>query len=108
MAKIDSTGPGWREIVAPLILYCEKHQLEVLQVKEKFGYLRFYYGLPNTDRLGGDETLDRMIEHAELRSGDTCEWCGAPGVKRSTGWVKVLCDVHFEQWNQGKRWRQDV
>lgn len=58
-----------------------------LQVKEKFGLLRFYvYG-------GNDRTYD-YIEFAEAMSGRICEECGAPGVLRGGGWLRTLCDGH--------------
>lgn len=58
---------------------------EVMQVKEKFGGLRFYTDYSN-DYLNG------MIHMAECISYKTCEQCGKPGKPRSGGWVLTLCD----------------
>lgn len=62
-------------------------QVVAVQVKEKFGALRFY-----TD--GGDEQIYGMIRMAESMSAVTCEECGAPGKLRGRGWLYTACDVH--------------
>ncbi len=59
----------------------------LVQVKEKFGGLRFYVD-------GGSNELQAQIELAEAMSYRTCETCGAPGRPRSGGWVRTLCDTH--------------
>jgi hypothetical protein len=64
-------------------------QVTVNQIKEKFGGLRFYYS-------GGDDTIDGMVRMAESWAAHSCEECGAPGTKRSGGWLRTLCDVHEE------------
>jgi hypothetical protein len=105
-SKLDkSTGPGWERIVTPLIAYCVAHGYKILQIKEKFGLLRFYYHNEDSKAyMGGDSNLDKLIEAATLEAAKTCEWCGAPGSRRKTGWVKTLCDTHEQEWNDGKRW----
>ena len=60
-------------------------QVYVMQIKEKFGTLRFYYN-------GGDEQVAGMVALAEAMSGVICEGCGAPGSKTRSGWIRVLCD----------------
>jgi hypothetical protein len=62
-------------------------QVIAIQVKEKFGTLRFYYG-------GGDDVVRGIERMAESMSAVTCETCGAPGVTRSGGWIQTLCDTH--------------
>lgn len=57
------------------------------QVKEKFGGLRFYY-------QGGDDRIFGMVRMAESWAARTCEECGNPGIIRSGGWIKTLCDKH--------------
>lgn len=59
----------------------------ILQVKEKFGGLRFYADNRNTKS-------SNYIHFAETLSLRTCEECGAPGEPRNTGWVKTLCQRH--------------
>ncbi len=63
-------------------------QVKVMQIKEKFGGLRFYYE-------GGDDTVDGMVRMAESWAANTCEECGSPGTSRNTGWIKTLCDKHY-------------
>jgi hypothetical protein len=59
----------------------------VVQVKEKFGTLRFYI------RAGTDEHYN-YIRFAENLSAVTCEDCGAPGKMRGRGWYYTACDKH--------------
>lgn len=62
-------------------------QVVAIQVKEKFGDLRFYY-------TGGDDLIDGVVRMAESMSGRTCEECGAPGTHSSGGWIRTLCEQH--------------
>jgi hypothetical protein len=62
-------------------------QVVAVQVKEKFGGLRFYYD-------GGDEHISGMVRMAESWASHTCEECGAPGKHRSGSWIRTLCDTH--------------
>lgn len=87
MAHIDCVGKGWHPIVQPLIDYCNKHGIEILQVKEKFGGLRFYTGESPYE-------LDLMISDAEAHSEITCEVCGEPGSIQGRGWLKCVCPRH--------------
>ena len=90
-------GDGWFDILwrlcedlEPLVAATEKQTgqpFEVLQVKEKFGGLRFYVN-HHTDAI-----RDR-IQTAGVESIHTCEVCGQPGRQRTGGWAKTLCDEH--------------
>jgi hypothetical protein len=62
-------------------------QVVAVQVKEKFGGLRFYYD-------GGDDQVYGMVRMAESWASVTCETCGAPGELRHGGWIRTLCDHH--------------
>lgn len=62
-------------------------QVVVIQVKEKFGSLRFYYN-------GGDEYIRGLVTMAEGMSGRTCEVCGASGKASGSGWIRTLCSEH--------------
>lgn len=70
-------------------------QVVAVQIKEKFGGLRFYYD-------GGDDVIDGMVRIAESWASCTCEVCGNSGKLRHGGWIKTLCDEHEEQ-RQKKR-----
>jgi hypothetical protein len=62
-------------------------QFEVLQVKEKFGGLRFNVNHAN-------DAIRQRIGTAADESFCTCEVCGQPGKLREDGWIKTLCDEH--------------
>jgi hypothetical protein len=64
-------------------------QVVAMQVKEKFGTLRFYYS-------GGDDIVSGIERMADSMSAVMCETCGAPGVTRSGGWIQTLCEEHAE------------
>ncbi len=89
---------GWFDILVrlcedlePLVAAFEQAsgiQFEVLQVKEKFGGLRFYV---NCRR---NEAVRQRIGIAADESFRTCEVCGQPGTLREGVWIKTLCDEH--------------
>lgn len=93
---------GWWSIIASLCANIQSHidwwnknhekrpvidQVVVVQIKEKFGGLRFYYE-------GGDDKIQGMVRMAEAWADHTCEECGKPGKSRNSGWIKTLCDEH--------------
>lgn len=61
----------------------------VVEVKEKFGELRFSV-------KGADEQVHGMINMANSMSSTICEECGKPGKLSNTnsGWIRVLCKEH--------------
>jgi hypothetical protein len=59
----------------------------VVQVKEKFGTLRFYI------QAGTDEHYN-YISFAESMSARTCETCGNPGKRLGHGWIYTACETH--------------
>ena len=73
----------------------EYHPVKAVQIKEKFGGLRFYVS-------GGDEFDRGVIFTAETMSRKICETCGQKGKTRDDGWMITLCDEHAEQ----RRWRK--
>lgn len=64
-------------------------QVVAMQVKEKFGTLRFYYD-------GGDQYISGLVSMAEAMSSVTCEVCGSPGKIRGHHWIYTACDKHEE------------
>jgi len=83
----------WRlcEDLEPMVAEFEvagELKFEVLQVKEKFGGLRFYV---NCRR---NEAIRQRIGIAAEESFHTCEVCGQPGKRREEHWIKTLCDEH--------------
>jgi hypothetical protein len=74
----------------------EVAQVIVRQIKEKFGGLRFYYN-------GGDDEISGMVRMAEAWANRSCETCGAPATKQTTGWIKNVCDKHFNEIENRKK-----
>jgi hypothetical protein len=74
------------------------HRFEIVQVKEKFGGLRFYVKNAN-------KSIRQRIQAAELESTTVCDVCGKLGERRGGGWIRTLCDEHaegrpvFAEWN---------
>jgi hypothetical protein len=94
-----SCGEGWWPILEELCSNIQHHidwkkgacpQVTVAQIKEKFGGLRFYYD-------GGDDTINGMVTMAESWANKSCETCGDPATKQTTGWIKNVCDKHFDK-----------
>lgn len=82
-------GDGWFGLIDEL---CDRIvQLDppddfyVLQVKEKFGGLRFY-------TIGATLDIDDLIDEAEHRSYKICESCGSMvDVVLTSGWMTTIC-----------------
>jgi predicted nucleic acid-binding Zn ribbon protein len=92
-------GDGWYDLIdqlcADIQAICDRTggQIKAVQVKEKFGALRFYIN------HGNDEIYD-LITKAEHQSELTCERCGKPGKIKGRGWRYCACDEHTS--NQDK------
>lgn len=86
--KLVECQEGWDGMVMPLIDLCNLYDIQVLQVKEKFGGLRFY---AMGERL---KEVMPLIQAAEARSYQVCEYCGQDGqglVTTEGRWLKTLC-----------------
>jgi hypothetical protein len=91
-------GDGWFDILWRLCEDLEPlvagHEFEVLQVKEKFGGLRFYVRFDGLRLSHADNAISRHIGAAMEESFRTCEVCGQPGELREGRSIKTLCDEH--------------
>ena len=68
----------------------EALQVVAVQVKTKFGGLRFYSN-------GGDDITDGMIRMAEGISYRVCEYCAAKASKKNNlGWIHTACQSCFD------------
>ena len=84
-------GPGWRPLVMELVV-----QLRALgwrgkpvQIKEKFGTLRFYVDGPMTDEQ------HKLVWEYEAKSYSICEDCGKLGkLADNHGWWRTTCGAH--------------
>ena len=82
-------GPGWHPLIMGALAEIEAlgiPNLEVLQVKEKFGGLRIYLSVHS-------EEADAIITAAEQEAHKTCEDCGSKeNVElRGGGWLHTVC-----------------
>lgn len=90
-------GDGWADLLVELSQNIQKclntlprdcvEDIVALQVKEKYGTLRFYLSCY-------DETIELYIRDAEKKSAKTCEQCGKPGKGRGSVWFYTACDEH--------------
>lgn len=91
-------GDGWEPLIRDLSEQIETYNRDnpnnlviALQVKEKFGGLRFYVS-------GAPDWIHDAIDEAENKSETICELCGKPGKTRSDlGWILTLCDGCHEE-----------
>lgn len=83
-------GDGWYDIIDELSKKLERLGVVAVQVKEKYGGLRFYIS-------GGSEEIYALIDEAEAKSYKICELCGEEGKLSGMGWVKTLCDSCKEE-----------
>lgn len=60
-------------------------QFRVIQIKEKYGYLHFYYD-------GGGDKVGEVISKYEKLSARTCIICGKPAKWRTRDWICPYCD----------------
>jgi hypothetical protein len=92
---LKCVGKGWSELINKLFDEMPTG-VSVLQVKEKFGGLRFYVEYINVS----DEDIEKfenLISWAETESFERCEDCGTTesvDTRASDGkyWIVTLCE----------------
>ena len=87
-----SVGAGWEDLIELAYAALELQSDPCLsQVKEKFGGLRFYCS------MGDTEAFNQLIRDIENLSYRMCEVCGQPGTHTPNlrGWIKTLCPTHM-------------
>lgn len=93
------TDDGWFDMIYELsekIVNIDP-ECQAVQVKEKFGGLRFYTG--QCDESTYDRVQDLISEYEE-KSYQICEECGiTEGVTQTQGWIKTLCPKCMEKRN---------
>lgn len=94
---------GWFDMIHCLsrcIIDADKEGLvRAVQVKEKFGMLRFYYHLEGDERASIPE-VSSIIDRAEILSSFVCEVCGSfnnvATEAKSNGMIQTLCEKCWE------------
>lgn len=95
-------GDGWYKILDELLKNIDDlkrdfdFEFSVLQIKEKFGALRFYYFV-DVDNFKYVkficDFIDKFVETAEKNSRTVCELCGDTGkLYTSEAWVETRCE----------------
>lgn len=117
----DYCPAGWNDIVLLILATLDSARwkdknreefvgyldyLNIVQIKEKFGGLRFYFDIVETpyDFYGEDYTdpvnnhVHGVVAMAEMLSNHTCQVCGEKGKTRTYGgWYATLCEAHHEE-----------
>jgi hypothetical protein len=93
-------GDGWFNLLKNLITELKQldvnKEIRIMQVKEKYGSLRFYESeLP--EYLFSD--FYKILLKYEKQSEETCEKCGGSGKIIGTTWLKCLCKTCTEELN---------
>jgi hypothetical protein len=117
-------GDGWFRLIYDLSANIEKDAYaaglnptgeewpKALQVKAKFGTLRFYISTSSSDSddkdslspesvgvmlsfrpISSNERIRKLISEAEAQSSTICADCGLIGTLRKTSWLHTACDV---------------
>lgn len=92
-------GDGWFNLIDGLCTSLQyltdergAPQPEAVQIKEKFGRLRFYITCGESKMTEGQSSV---IDLAGILSARTCEECGCPGrIVANAGWWAVRCLAH--------------
>lgn len=113
---------GWFEIIDRLMSSIECSLVSMglhvdqwpstIQIKEKFGTLRYYIGairaepsleceqvgiMTSIRPVSDIAEIDDLIRDAEQQTAHTCERCGCSGELITSGWVHTYCD-DCEKW----------
>lgn len=95
-------GDGWFNLIYELSEKITKldPNCKAVQVKEKFGGLRFYTG-------GTTKEVHDLISEYENKSYKTCEDCGdtETAKTRDDGWIYTLCNKCWKELKKRKRER---
>lgn len=95
--ELDDMDEGWRKAFGEQMCAEIKEALlkeggeellnnyRVEQIKEKFGYLRWY----DTPSI---KSVQEIIRKYEVISSRTCVVCGKPATKLTKGWIVPVCD----------------
>ena len=109
---LDDMPDGWRkafgkdmceEIRRVLIKANYLNKYRVVQVKEKYGSLRWYDGCAPSSIF---HELQDVINKYEEISERTCIRCGRPATRISLGWISPWCDECAERLSDRVQFRK--
>jgi hypothetical protein len=90
MGRGFECGDGWYTLIDVIseLLMTHNPETYAVEVKEKFGGLRFYHNNRDDYALGIEMTAGTLSSYI-------CEICGAPGfLNDEDGWRSTRCDAH--------------
>jgi predicted transposase YbfD/YdcC len=92
---------GWYHIVKDALksFRHRKINININQIKEKFGGLRIYFDISEeefaVDRALMHNEAEQIVREAEMKSMKTCKICGKAGKTINiNGWYRTLCFMH--------------
>lgn len=97
-------GDGWFQIIWNMLeeleQFCKTRvfplNLQLLEIKEKYGGMRVDFGCGDTSSAILDRVYE-IIEKYENLAEDTCESCGDKGkVYEVNGWLSAYCQNCYE------------
>ncbi len=98
---------GWWETVKKVEAVLLAEGVKVAQMKEKFGGLRVYWDFPEEWHCLEEESfqdkcdmIECLIDIADWVCQKTCMVCGEKGTLRNENWINVLCEEHYNEWQQ--------
>lgn len=92
--ELDAMPDGWRkafglqmceELKQELIRINKIDEFRIVQIKEKFGELRFYTNWTTNE-------IEAIINKYTKLSRKTCIVCGKPATVITTGWISPFCN----------------
>ena len=92
--ELDAMPDGWRkafglqmceELKQELIKINKMNEFRIVQIKEKFGELRFYTNWVTDE-------IEAIINKYTKLSRKTCINCGKPATVITTGWISPFCN----------------
>lgn len=96
-----NVGPGWQDLITQLHLKLSEvdPDYKIIQIKEKFGGLRYYCEFSGGLTFEQFEYAQAAVRKTEQESEETCEECGARGRTSRWGgnWYRTLCKEHGER-----------
>jgi len=100
LTSIDA-GMGWEPLWAPVLAYAAVVGVQITQITEMFGRLRFRFA-PEDYPI--PDVLSRAIDLAQEASEKFCHICGEPGRRREgAGGLQLppMCSLHWKEQANG-------
>jgi len=86
---------GWYSLIEKMIdelnPLSENLDINIVQIKEKYGTLRVYID-------NGTDDMYAVVDKYEIQSAKICEYCGEEAsVRNNIGWHRTLCEQHYKE-----------